>query len=115
MAKKLTGACYNLFLDKNVKPPEDKHWRIIRSHNQFVDLVVERYMDGKLPDNISLGDNEMSITTLSWYIEFAINSDLPFPKFIIHAKNKDYVKKLKETLGNLHSQSCYYKLLNDPN
>lgn len=128
---------YNVFLDDIRMPKDACHyfpmpeylyldWKIVRSHNAFVDLINENFLKGKFPGLVSfdhdLGDDhygnqepteddyseleETGYHSAKWLVDFCIASNLEFPKYFVHSMNtvgasniRNYVENAKEHAG----------------
>lgn len=107
---------YNILLDEFMNPSNvfkltdnlvylDKKFEVVRSYNDFVDLIAYRYMNGEFPDIISFGyelvndfipndDIEVAIykkngcDALAWYYKFCEQQDSTPAKILIHTNNE---------------------------
>jgi hypothetical protein len=126
---------YNLFLD-DVRVPTDcvnymrnadytnLDWVIVRSHEEFVNEVEDRFRKGEFPNIVSFdhdladehydpkmyhGDeayNEASVNfrektgldSAKWFVQFCIDFDLQLPPCLVHSMNPVGANRIKQTL-----------------
>jgi len=111
---------HNLFLD-DFRRTEDAYgytndvsykaleWEIVRSYDEFVSFISERYTEGSIPKLISFDhdladvhyESANSVEEIDydkykektgyhcakWLIEFCMNNDFSFPEYLIHSMN----------------------------
>ena len=147
MPKKSTGPCYNLFLD-DFRIPKDafdytkdhryteRNWIIVHNYQEFVDTIVEKYMEGQLPELISfdhdLADEDPKDMTTpdyndfgertgyhcaKWLVDFCMDTDLKLPEYMVHSMNpvgKENILYLLQSFEcdycggqGYHKMSCY--------
>jgi hypothetical protein len=135
MAEKLTGPCYNLFLDDKLVAREtfthtqnpiyvDKRWHSVSSYQEFVDYISKMYSENKLPAIVSfdhdLGDGSDSARhCVKWLIDFCIDTDSPLPECLVHSNNPVGKENIESMLKSFkceycggegyHKMSCYKK------
>lgn len=130
MPEKLTGPCYNLFLDDTRLAKDaftytqnpiyvDKRWHTVRNYEDFIDYIATMYAENKLPAVISfdhdLGDEELSgYDCAKWLINFCIDTDSPLPTCLLHSMNPIGKANIESLLKSFKCEYCdgegYHKM-----
>jgi hypothetical protein len=122
---------YNLFLD-DFRSPIDAfqytkdsdflklEWVIVRSHDEFVSYILERYKtDGSFPSIIAFdhdladehydhlidfpyGDvkEKTGMHSAKWLVDFCIDNDKILPDYKVHSQNPQGADNIKGLLSN---------------
>lgn len=127
---------YNLFLDDYRKPSDafdytkeprfiDLKWKVVKSYNEFVTTIVEKYLDDQFPelvafdhdlsadhyvlkDNIDYSEYEekTGYDCAKWLIDFCIDKELRFPQYIVHSMNPVGKLNIINLIQNYQCQYC---------
>jgi hypothetical protein len=126
---------YNLFLDDIREPTEcltysseprygTCNWIVVRSHAEFVQLVIDKYNNGEFPELVSFDHDlahehydqsmyqevdsynekianfreETGNETAKWFVQFCIDKNIKLPECLIHSMNPYGKEKIKQTL-----------------
>ncbi len=126
---------YNLFLDDVRMPIDCIHymrnadyskldWVIVRSHEEFVNEVTNRFSNNEIPAIISFdhdladehydpkmyhGEDAYAQSAINfkektgldsayWFVQFCIDNNLDMPPCLVHSMNPVGAKRIKETL-----------------
>jgi hypothetical protein len=126
---------YSLFLDDIREPNEcltylheprygTRKWVVVRSHAEFVQLVVDKWNDGQFPELVSfdhdLADEHYDPTmyhgvdaynaksvnfkeetgneTARWFVQFCIDQSIELPECLVHSMNPSGKERIKQTL-----------------
>ena len=135
---------YNIFLDDYRRPEDayghtrnmeylEERWVVVKNYVDFVNLISENYVEGRLPGIISfdhdladahyLKQSDIDYDTFKertgyhcakWLIDFCIDVDVKLPKWRVHSMNPAGRTNIESLLKNFKCEYCeaegYHKM-----
>lgn len=135
---------YNIFLDDYRRPEDayghtrnmeylEERWVVVKNYVDFVNLISENYVEGRLPGIISfdhdladahyLKQSDIDYDTFKertgyhcakWLIDFCIDVDVKLPKWRVHSMNPAGRANIESLLKNFKCEYCeaegYHKM-----
>lgn len=135
---------YNIFLDDYRRPEDayghtrnmeylEERWVVVTNYVDFVNLISENYVEGRLPGIISfdhdladahyLKQSDIDYDTFKertgyhcakWLIDFCIDVDVKLPKWRVHSMNPAGRANIESLLKNFKCEYCeaegYHKM-----
>ena len=135
---------YNVFLDDYRQPQDayghtrmmeylEEKWVVVKNYVEFVDLIVENYLEGRLPKIVSF-DHDLAdahyleqkdinyekfkertgYDCAKWLLNFCIDTDTELPRWMVHSMNPAGKENIKSLLTNFKCEYCdgkgYHKM-----
>lgn len=135
---------YNLFLDDLREPSDafkytqdsayvDKEWEVVRSYDEFVDFIVDKYINHndlpalisfdhdladehyyREPDEYEKFTEKTGYDCAKWIINFCLDSDISLPECKVHSMNPVGKHNIRTLLENFVCDICggegYHKM-----